>query len=313
MWLREVNMELVKRILKKVLLALLSLFIIISITFFLMELLPGDPFMSEKATAEQQAILRAKYGLDQPVYIQYFRYLGNLLNGDMGNSYVLQKGRAISTIVTDAFGVSLRLGLIAICFALVIGVTLGCVAGFRKDKLADNIIRIITSIGISVPGYVIAAVIMLLFAVQLGVLPTSFNKPMGWVMPVIVLAAYPTCYLARLTRASILDVMGQDYLRTERAKGMSEFTVIFVHALKNSLIPIITYLGPLTASILTGGFVAESVFNVPGLGRYFVSAISARDYTLIMGTTTFYAALVIFMNLICDILYQIVDPRIKMD
>ena len=306
-------MDLAKRIGKRVLLALLSFFVIITITFFLMELLPGDPFMSEKATAEQQAVLRAKYGLDQPVPVQYVRYLGNLLQGDMGNSYVLQKGRAISTIVTDAFAVSLRLGAIAIVAAIVLGVTLGCISGLRKGKLADNIIRVLTSVGISVPGYVIAAVIMLLFAVHLRILPTSFNKPGGWVMPVIVLAAYPTCYLARLTRASILDVLGQDYLRTERAKGMSEFVVIFGHALKNSLIPIITYLGPLTASILTGGFVAESVFNVPGLGRYFVSAISARDYTLIMGTTTFYAALVIFMNLLCDILYQIVDPRIKVD
>lgn len=306
-------MELIKKIIKKTMVALLSLFVIISITFFLMELLPGDPFMSDKASADQQAVLRAKYGLDQPVFVQYLRYLDNLSHGDMGNSYVLQKGRAISTIVTGAFATSMRLGLIAICFAIVIGVSLGCISGLRKGKAGDNIIRIITSVGISVPGYVIAAVIMLLFAVHLKVLPTSFNKTNGWIMPVIVLATYPTCYLARLTRASILDVLGQDYLRTERAKGMDEFIVIFVHALKNSLIPIITYLGPLTASILTGSFVAESVFNVPGLGRYFVSAISARDYTLIMGTTTFYAALIIFMNLFCDILYQLVDPRIKIE
>lgn len=306
-------MDVIKKILKKVALAVISLFVIITVTYFLMSLLPGDPFMSDKATAEQQAILRAKYGLDKPVYIQYIKYLQALLHGDMGNSYVLQKGRAISTIVTDAFGVSLHLGFIALLVAIAVGVTLGCIAGFQRGKLADDIIRIGSAVGISVPGYVIAAVLMLFLSVQLKLLPTSYNKPGGWVMPVITLALYPTCYLIRLTRASILDVLEQDYLRTERAKGMNEFVVIFVHALKNSLIPIITYLGPLTASILTGGFVAESVFNVPGLGRYFVSAISARDYTLIMGTTIFYAALVIFMNLFCDILYQIVDPRIKVN
>jgi len=306
-------MDMVKRILKKILLAFLSLFVIITITYFLMSLLPGDPFMSDRATVQQQAILRAKYGLDKPVYIQYFKYLQALSHGDMGNSYVLQKGRAINSIVTNAFGVSLRLGVIALVVAVTVGLTLGCISGLRRGKSADGVIRICSAVGISVPGYVIAAVLMLLFAVRLKLLPTSFNRPGGWVMPVITLALYPTCYLIRLTRASILDVLDQDYLRTERAKGMSEFTVIFVHALKNSLIPIITYLGPLTASILTGGFVAESVFNVPGLGRYFVSAISARDYTLIMGTTVFYAALVIFMNLFCDIFYQIVDPRIKLD
>jgi len=267
--------------------------------------------MSDKATAEQQALLRARYGLDQPVYIQYIKYLQALMHGDMGNSYVLQKGRAISTIVIGGFGVSLRLGAIALVFALVAGVSLGCISGLRKGKTADSVIRVCSAIGISVPGYVIAALLMLLFAVQLKLLPTSFNRPLGWVMPVITLSLYPTCYLIRLTRSSILDVLEQDYLLTERAKGMNEFIVIFVHALKNSMIPIITYLGPLTASILTGGFVAESVFNVPGLGRYFVSAISARDYTLIMGTTVFYATLIIFMNLFCDILYQIVDPRIK--
>ena len=230
----------------------------------------------------------------------------------MGTSYVLQKGRAISTIVTESFAVSVRLGLKALIAAILIGVPLGCIAGLFKGKAADGAIRVISAIGISIPGYVLAAVLMLVLAVNLKALPVSYGKPGGEVMPIIVLAVYPTCYLMRLTRASILEVLGQDYLKTERARGMGEGRVIFIHALKNSLIPIITYLGPLTASILTGGFVAESVFNVPGLGRYFVNAISARDYTLIMGVTVFYAALIITMNLICDILYQVVDPRIQM-
>ena len=306
-------MQTSRYIVKRILLALVSLFAIITITYFLMNLMPGDPFMSEKASEENRAILIAKYGLDQPVYVQYGKYLENLLHGDMGTSYVLQKGRAVKDIIFESFQVSLRLGVRALVLAIVCGIILGCIAGLCKDKLPDAIIRVFSSIGISMPGYVIASGLMILLAVNLKVLPVNYNKPGGWIMPMLTLAIYPTSYLTRLTRASILEVMNQDYLRTERAKGMSEFVVVFVHALKNSLIPVITYLGPLTASILTGGFVAESVFSVPGLGRYFVSSISSRDYTMIMGVTIFYSALIVFMNLICDVLYKIVDPRIQLD
>ena len=300
-------------IIKRALLAAVSLFVIVTLTFFLMNLMPGDPFMSEKATEENRAILIAKYGLDKPVHVQYLRYLQNLAKGDMGTSYVLQKGRAVRDIITESFSVSMQIGIKALILAIIVGLILGCIAGLRKDRAADNIIRVFSSIGISMPSYVIASILLIVLAVNLGLLPISYKKSGGSVMPVITLAMYPACYLARLTRASILEVMNQDYLRTERAKGMSEFVVVFVHALKNSLIPVITYLGPLTASILTGGFVAESVFNVPGLGRYFVSCISSRDYTMIMGITIFYSALIILMNLVCDILYKIVDPRIKFD
>ncbi len=306
-------METSRYIIKRILLAAVSLFAIITITYFLMNLMPGDPFMSEKASEENRAILIAKYGLDQPVYVQYGKYLQNLLHGDMGISYVLQKGRAVRDIIFESFTVSMGLGIRALILAVICGIVLGCIAGLCKDKLPDAIIRVVSSVGISMPGYVIASGLMILLAVNLRIFPVNYNKPGGWVMPMITLAVYPTSYLTRLTRASILEVMNQDYLRTERAKGMSEFVVVFIHALKNSLIPVITYLGPLTASILTGGFVAESVFSVPGLGRYFVSSISSRDYTMIMGVTIFYSALIVIMNLICDILYKIVDPRIQLD
>ena len=306
-------MQTLRYIVKRILLAALSLLIVVTLTFFLMNLLPGDPFMSEKATEANRAILIAKYGLDKPVYIQYLRYLQNLLKGDMGTSFVLQKGRAVSDIIRESFSVSMRLGLRALVLAIIAGLALGCIAGLRKDKASDNVIRVFSSVGISMPSYVIASILLIVFAVRLGWLPISYKKAWGWVMPVLTLAMYPSCYLARLTRASILEVMNQDYLRTERAKGMTEFTVVFVHALKNSLIPVITYVAPLTASILTGGFVAESVFNVPGLGRYFVSCISSRDYTMIMAITIFYSALIIIMNLVCDIFYKIVDPRITLD
>ena len=306
-------MQTSRYIVKRILLALVSLFAIITITYFLMNLMPGDPFMSEKASEENRAILIAKYGLDQPVYVQYGKYLTNLLHGDMGTSYVLQKGRAVKDIIFESFQISMSLGVRALLLAIVCGIILGCIAGLCKDKLPDAVIRVLSSVGISMPGYVIASGLMILLAVNLKVLPVNYNKPGGWLMPMLTLAIYPTSYLTRLTRASILEVMNQDYLRTERAKGMSEFVVVFIHALKNSLIPVITYLGPLTASILTGGFVSESVFSVPGLGRYFVSSISSRDYTMIMGVTIFYSALIVFMNLICDILYKIVDPRIQLD
>lgn len=298
---------------KRILLAVISIFAIITITYFLMNLMPGDPFMSEKASEENRAILIAKYGLDQPVYVQYGRYLENLFHGDMGTSYVLQKGRAVKDIIAESFKVSMGLGVRALILAVICGIILGCIAGLCKDKLPDAIIRVLSSVGISMPGYVIASALMMLLAVNLKILPVNYNKPGGWIMPMITLAIYPTSYLTRLTRASILEVMNQDYLRTERARGMSEFVVVFIHALKNSLIPVITYLGPLTASILTGGFVAESVFSVPGLGRYFVSSISSRDYTMIMGVTIFYSSLIVIMNLVCDILYKIVDPRIQLD
>ena len=300
-------------ILKRIVLAAVSLFAIVTITFFLMNLMPGDPFMSEKASEENRAILIEKYGLDKPVYVQYAKYLKNLSHGDMGTSYVLQKGRAVRDIIGDSFKVSMGLGVKALIVAIIFGILLGCISGLCKDRIPDGIIRVLSSLGISMPGYVVASGLMIVLAVNLKILPVSFNKPGGAIMPIITLALYPTSYLARLTRASILEVMNQDYLRTERAKGMSEFVVVFVHALKNSLIPVITYLGPLTASILTGGFVAESVFNVPGLGRYFVSSISSRDYTMIMGVTIFYSALIVVMNLVCDILYKIVDPRIQLD
>ncbi len=306
-------MQLSRYIIKRILLAIVSIFAIVTITFFLMNLMPGDPFMSEKATEESRQKLIEKYGLDQPIYIQYEKYLKNLVKGDMGTSYVLQKGREVRTIIFESFSVSMKLGVRALILAVIAGITLGCIAGLTKDRLPDGLVRIFSSIGISMPSYVVAAILMIVLAVSWNILPLNYNKPGGWIMPMLTLATYPTCYLTRLTRASILEVMNQDYLRTERAKGMSEFVVVFVHALKNSLIPVITYLGPLTASILTGGFVAESVFSVPGLGRYFVSSISGRDYTMIMGITIFYSTLIVIMNLVCDILYKIVDPRISFE
>jgi oligopeptide transport system permease protein len=237
----------------------------------------------------------------------------NLMQGDFGVSYVLQKNRAIKDIITESFPVSAKLGALSILFAIIIGIPLGCVAALKRNKLQDNIIRVLSTLGISMPGFVVATTTMILFAVKLKLLPTSGLKDASsYILPVFALSFYPMCYIARLMRSSMLEALGQDYVRTARAKGMTSFIITFKHALRNSLIPVITYLGPLVGYVLTGSFVVEQVFNIPGLGRYFVKAISARDYLVIMGTTIFLAAFIIIMNLVCDLLYKLVDPRIKL-
>jgi oligopeptide transport system permease protein len=303
-----------KYVIKRIGAALLTIFVAATITFIIMNLVPGDPFMSEKAPSEAvMAALRQKYGLDQPLYIQYKDYMLNLLHGDFGVSYVLQKNREISDIIKESFPVSAKLGAWAIVFAVIFGIPLGCIAAFKRNKLSDNIIRVFSTMGISVPGFVVATTTMILFCVNLKWLPTSgLIGIKGYVLPVFTLSFYPMCYIARLMRSSMLEALSQDYIRTARAKGMSSYIIIFKHALRNSLIPIISYLGPLVGYVLTGSFVVEQVFNIPGLGRYFVKSINARDYLVIMGTTIFLAAFIIIMNLICDLLYKLVDPRIKL-
>jgi oligopeptide transport system permease protein len=303
-----------KYIIKRISAAIFTIFIAATITFFIMNLVPGDPFMSEKAPSE--AVLNAlkeKYGLDQPLIVQYKNYIVNIVKGDFGVSYKLQKNREIVEIIKESFPVSAMLGVNAILFALVIGIPLGCIAAFRRNKWQDNIIRVLATMGISIPGFVIATTSMILFTVKLKWLPTSgLNSITGYILPVFTLGFYPMCYIARLMRSSMLESLSQDYVRTAKAKGMSSFIITFKHALRNSMIPVITYLGPLVASVLTGGFVVEQVFNIPGLGRYFVKAINARDYMVIMGTTIFLATFIILMNLVCDLMYKVVDPRIKL-
>jgi oligopeptide transport system permease protein len=279
-----------------------------------MKLVPGSPFASEKTNEIAQQALNEKYGLDKPVLVQYKMYLQQLLKGDLGVSYKLQKNVPVTKIIKESFPISAKIGAISILFALLVGIPLGCISALKRGKWQDSVIRIVSTLGIAVPSFVIATASMLIFAIELKLLPTyGLSKPSSYILPVFTLGFYPMCYITRLMRSSMLDSLGQDYIRTARAKGMSEFIITFKHALKNSLIPIITYLGPLVAFTLTGGFVVEKVFNIPGLGRYFIKAIDARDYNLIMGTTVFLASFIIVMNLVCDILYKLVDPRIKLD
>lgn len=303
-----------KYVIKRILIAFFTVLLIACITFFIMNLVPGGPFLSEKAPSKEVlAALEAKYGLDKPLIVQLKNYLSELFKGDFGVSFKMQKNRPVLTIIKEMFPTSAKLGVFAILGAVIIGVPMGALAAYNRGKAADSALRVVMTLGISVPEFVVATVLLVVFGVLLEVLPTrGLDSWQSYLMPCFALAFYPMCYIGRMTRSSLLDVINTDYIRTARAKGLKTGKIIFKHALRNSVIPVITYLGPLTAYILTGGFVVESVFTIPGLGKYFVQSIQNRDYPIIMATTIFLAALVIFMNLIVDILYKVVDPRIDL-
>lgn len=305
------NSKMLFYILKRVLLALLTIWIVITVTFFVMHSIPGGPFASEKAiSAEAQAALEAKYGLDKPLGEQYVTYLRDVVTKlDFGPS-LKQRGRQVIDIILDGMKTSAKLGLIAAFSAAIAGIVLGALAALRRNTVLDKIIMVITTAFVSMPSFIMGSFLLIVFSVKLGWVPANGATAEGLILPIIILALYPMSYITRLTRSSMLDVLGQDYIRTARAKGVSGKKIIFGHALKNSLIPVITYFGPMLAFIVTGSMVVEQIFAVPGIGRQFVSSITNRDYTMIMGTTIFLASLIVIMNLISDLLYKVVDPRI---
>ena len=308
------NTKTLKYILKRILLAVLTVWVVITVTFFVMRAVPGGPFLSEKAISETaQAALEAKYGLDKPVFEQYTTYLKDIVTKfDFGPSVKL-RGRNVIDIIVDGMKVSAKLGLIAASVALVVGVVLGAVAALRRNKFIDKVIMVMTTAFISMPSFIMGTLLLLVFALELALFPANGATAEGLVLPVITLSLSPMANITRLTRSSMLDVLGQDYIRTARAKGVSQLKIIFGHALKNSLIPVITYFGPMLAYIVTGSLVVEQIFAVPGIGRYFVSSITGRDYPMIMGTTIVLASLIVIMNLLSDIMYKIVDPRISLE
>ena len=301
-------------ILKRVMLAILTVWIVITVTFFVMHSVPGGPFVGEKAISkEAQAALEAKYGLDKPLFEQYVTYLKDIFTKfDFGPS-LKQRGRMVIDIIMDGMKTSAKLGLIAAAYAAVCGIVLGAVAALRRNTLLDKTIMVITTAFVSMPSFIMGSFLLIVFSTKLGWLPANGASEGGLILPIITLGLYPMAYITRLTRSSMLDVLGQDYIRTARAKGVSGAKIIFGHALKNSLIPVITYVGPMLAFIVTGSMVVEQIFAVPGIGRQFVSSITNRDYTMIMGTTIFLATLIVIMNLISDLLYKAVDPRIEFD
>ena len=302
-----------KYLLKRLLLAIITIWAVATITFCLMNMVPGGPFLSEKAISPAATrALEAKYGLDKPFFERYVTYITDALHGDFGMS-LKQRGRTVMDIIKTKFPVSAKVGGIAVIVSLLLGIPLGVLAAYKRGTALDSTFSVIATLGIAVPSFVICTVLMYLFGVKLGWLPTlGLTSWKHYIMPVFALSAYPTSYIMRLMRSSMLDVLGQDYMRTAKAKGLSQRVSLFKHALRDAILPVITYLGPMIAYTLVGSFIVEKIFTIPGLGGEFIKAINGRDYTMIMGTTIFLAAFMVFMILVVDIIYTIVDPRIKL-
>ena len=292
--------------------AVLTIFLVIAITFFVMHAIPASPFSSEKAKSDETiAALEAKYGFDKPVPVQFVNYLKNILRGDFGLS-TKWIGSTVIELIMGGFGYSARLGLSAAAMAIVSGVILGALAGLKRGKWLDKVIQVVTTALVSMPSFVIATLLLIIFCLKLEWAPTRATQKGGMILPAVSLALYPMAYITRLERSAMLDVLGQDYIRTARAKGLRNNKVIFKHALKNSMGPVITYAGPMMAYILTGSMVVENIFSVPGLGRLFVNSMLRTDYMMIMGVTIFLALIMVLMNFIADVLYKVMDPRINL-
>ncbi len=305
------NPKTIGYIIKRILLAILTVWIVMTITFFVMHFVPGGPFASEKAVSPAvQAALEAKYGLDKPLMEQYWSYIVDILTKfDFGPS-LKQRGRMVIDVMSDGLKTSFKLGIRAALWATIVGVVLGAVAALKRNTVLDRVIMVFSTAFVSMPSFIMGSLLLLIFAVTLKWLPANGETSKGLILPIITLGLSPMAHIIRLTRSSMLDVLGQDYVRTAKAKGVAPWRIIFGHSLKNALIPVITYVGPMLAYIVTGSLVVEQIFAVPGIGRAFVQSIINRDYPLIMGTTIMLSSLIVVMNLLSDILYKVVDPRI---
>ena len=307
-----------KYFLKRIGYAIVTLFVLVTLTFFMQRLLPGDPFIGDKQLPQATMdALYAKYGLDKPVWVQYLMYLGNCLHGDLGLS--LQNNRPVTTIIGESFVVSFDVGIRAIIFAFVLGVILGTIAAIKHGRALDTVCMLIALIGVSVPSFIVGSILQYYLGLQLTrAAGTAIFATTGWsalnskILPVFALGFGSLAQISRLTRTSMLDVLGQDYIKTAKAKGLSQPAIIWKHALRNSVTPVVTVLGPIAAGVLTGGFVVENIFSIPGMGRYFVQSIQNLDYTMISGTTIFYGAFLILANLVVDLVYGVIDPRVKL-
>lgn len=300
-------------VIEKVLYMLLSLFVLASATFFLMKAIPGNPFQSEKniPPAIQQKLME-KYGFDKPLIEQYVNYIGNLLKFDLGTS-MKQQYVTVESVIKNGFAYSLQLGILAIIVSVAVGVLLGLIAALNHRKFLDGFTIFIAVLGVSIPNFVIASGLQYLFGVQLRWFNvTGLNEPLDYVLPVIALSFLPTAFIARLTRSSMLEVLSADYIKTAKSKGLSGRVILLKHALRNGIMPVVTYVGPMTANIITGSVIVEQIFGIGGLGKDFVNSITNRDYTLIMGLTLFYAVILMLARLITDIAYGFIDPRIKL-
>ncbi len=313
-------------IIKRVGYSLLTLLVLVSFTFFLMRLMPGDPFIGQRAIPESvhQALME-KYDLDKPMIVQYGRYLLNVLQGDLGDS-LYYKGRPVTGVIAQTFPVSADLGIRSLLVAVIFGLTLGVLAAVKRGKPADTLVMFIAVFGVSVPGFIVGGLLNYLVGYKFSALMKdmfhlSYNivPVAGWkteahrILPVIALCLGSLAQISRLMRANMIDVLGSDYIKTAKAKGLSYGAVVFKHGLRNGILPIITILGPLAAALLTGTFVIEQIFSVPGMGKYFVTSVQTLDYTVISGMTMFYGAFLIILNMVVDIAYGLIDPRIRLE
>lgn len=297
---------------KRFVTSLLTIWVVITVTFFLMRLMPGGPFDGEKLTPQVKANMEAKYGMDKPLMEQYAMYMGNLVQGDFGESMVF-KGRGVTETITKSFPASAKIGGVAVIIAIIGGIIFGVLAALKNGKWPDKLIVFFATLCTTIPSFVIGAVLIYVLAVEYGLLPaTGFDSWENYIMPCIALSAASLSFITRLTRSKLIDVLKADYIRTAKAKGLSKSVVIFKHALRNSLIPIVTYVGPLVAGLLTGSFITEKIFAIPGLGNEFVQSVTNRDYTMLLGVTVFYCTMLVFFAFLVDILYVIIDPRIKL-
>lgn len=300
-------------IVKRLILAIVTVLVVVTVTFWAMQAIPGGPFNQEKAVDPSiVAKLTALYGLDKPLFIQYLRYLGNSLIWNFGYS-LKTKNTAVMEIIGSNLPYSLATGLSAAAIAIILGVVLGSTAALKHNKAADRVIMVLSTASVAMPSFVIASLLIWLFVNTLGWTEVGGGSFSSYILPVLTISLSPMCYITRLTRSSTLDVLGADYIRTAKAKGVSKKNILFKHALRNSVTPVITYAGPMIAYIITGSIVVEQLFSIKGLGRAFVNSISARDYPQVMGTTVFLTFLMVFMVLISDILYKIVNPRVDFD
>ena len=305
-----------KYILKRIGAGALSLFVLVTITFLLLHIIPGGPFSPAENRNVPTKILEKisdQYGLNDPIPVQYIRYLNNLAHGDLGTSFKKQD-TTVNELIAQGFPVSAKVGIWGVLISLAVGIPLGVVAAVKRGRLPDGLAMVFATIGVSVPSFVICVLMMYFFCEKWRIFPSyGLTSWKHYVLPVFCMAFSQIAYITRLMRSSMLETMRQDYIRTERAKGVPEFTVISKYAMKNSLLPVITYVGPMVAALLTGTFIIEKLFSIPGLGRYFVTAINDRDYSVTLGLTIFVGGLIIIVNIIVDIMYAVIDPRVKID
>lgn len=299
-------------IFKRVLAAIMTIWFIMTITFFLMNAIPGDPFTSEKmADPILRQAMAEKYGLDKPIMYRYCKYISDYLHGDFGLSYA-KKGLTANEIIASGFPYSIRIGSIAIVLVVGLGILFGILAALRQNQFIDRLLMVVSTLGATIPSFVFATGFLYLFSKILNWVPAfGVDSWKGYIGPSIVIALFSLAFITRLMRTTMLEVLNQDYIRTARSKGLSEFKVICKHAVRNAILPVITYIGPAFAEIITGSFVVEKIFGVPGIGSLFTMSILNRDYTLIMGITVFFAIILVSCVLIVDLAYVLVDPRIK--